>query len=327
MLRLIAVLLAGVGLFSRGNADAGQFKVLVVHSYHRELPWTVQCDRGIDEVFDGIATLDRVYLDTKRIPESEFAGRAEAAMKIFQRFDPDLVMLGDDNALRLLGPRMAESGKPVVFFGINNNPRSYFEEAIPDNVTGVLERVPLFPWIRHLTRIIPDANTALVLMDESPTSRAVVDVNFMDRKQVFIDGVGVSYKMARNWSEWQRVILEQKGLDFITMPLYHNLKDASGRYVPVEEVIRWSSANSPVPIFAYQDSAVGDDGAAGSYVIFGEEHARLAARIAKDILKGKTAHPPSASMDQQGRFFFNKKQLARFGLMLPEDIRSRAEFR
>lgn len=327
MLRLIAVLLVVAGLFSSGNADADQFKVLVVHSYHRELPWTVQCDRGIDEVLEGIATLDRVYLDTKRITESEFAGRAEAAMKNFQRFDPDLVMLGDDNALRLLGPRMAESGKPVVFFGINNNPRSYFEKAIPDNVTGVLERVPLFPWLRHLIRIIPDPKHALVLMDESPTSRAVVDVNFMDRKQVFIDGVGVSYKMARNWSEWQRVILEQNGLDFITMPLYHNLKDASGRYVPVEEVIRWSSANSPVPIFAYQDYAVGDDGAAGSYVIFGEEHARLATHLARDILEGKTPRPPSASMDQQGKFFFNKKQLARFGLILPEDIRSRAEFR
>ncbi|WP_022662245.1 ABC transporter substrate-binding protein [Paucidesulfovibrio longus] len=327
MLRLIAVLLAVAGMLPAWNADAGQFKVLVVHSYHREMPWTVQCDRGIHEILGEIAQLDMVYLDTKRIPESEFAGRAEAAMDVFRRVDPDLVMLGDDNALRLLGPRMADSGKPVVFFGINNNPRKYFREGIPGNVTGVLERVPLFPWLRHLIRIIPDPKTALVLMDDSPTSRAIVEVNFMDRKQVFLDRVSVGYEMAANWAEWQQVILGHRKYDFITMPLYHNLRDASGRYVPVEEVIRWTSEHSPVPIFAYQDYAVGDDGAVGSYVIFGEQHARLAALIARDILEGKTPRPPSASMDQQGTFFFNKKQLARFGLTLPEDIRSRAEFR
>ncbi|MGE4292109.1 MAG: ABC transporter substrate-binding protein [Desulfovibrio sp.] len=327
MLRFMAALVAVAGLIFGWDAFASQPMVLVIHSYHPDLPWTGQCDQGIENALGKVAQLDHVYLDTKRIPESEFAAQAEAAMDTFRRLDPDLVMIGDDNALRLLGPRIAESGKPVVFFGINNNPRKYFEKNIPANVTGVLERVPLFPWLRHLIRIIPAPKTAFVLMDDSPTSRALVEVNFMDRKQVVIDGVRVDYALAKNWTEWKQRILTSDSHDFITMPVYHNLKDASGVHVPVESVIRWTSEHSTVPIFAYQDYAVGDDGTVGAYVIFGEQHASLAALMARDILEGKMPSLPTTSMDQQGQFFFNKKQLARFGLTLPEDIRSRAKFR
>lgn len=321
-MKYLFIIVVTMTMLMCGDVSAAQKKVLIIHSYHRDLPWIEQCNRGISSILTPTFLLEYVYLDTKRIPKSQFQDKAEAAMSVFRRFNPDVVMTGDDNALRLLGPRIAATGTPVVFFGINNNPRSYFS-TIPDNVTGVLERVPLFPWIRHLATILPHATKALVLMDNSPTAEAIIEVTFADRKKAFVDGISVEYAVAANWTEWQRIISELNSYDFITMPIFHALKSTSGIHIPVEEAIRWTSQNSPVPVFAYQDYAVNDTGVVGSYVIFGEAHGRLAARIAKDILEGENPVLPPTYMDQEGRFYFNKKQLERFGLSLPDSIRQK----
>ncbi len=306
-----------------GAARAGI--VLAIHSYHTDLAWTAQCMRALDNVLAGNHAVSHVFMDTKRIPESEFQARADAAMERFRELAPDLVILSDDNALRLLGPPLARTGTPVVYMGINNNPRSYFD-AIPPQVTGVIERVPLFPWTRYLREIVPGPSNMLVLMDDSLTTRAIIDVTFGERKTITFGGRIVTYKVAADWDEWRWTVLHSRSYGLIVMPVFHSLEDGAGRHVPVEKVVRWTSANSPVPVFANQDYAVTDEGVVGAYVLRGESHARVAALMAKDILEGKNVRDLPVVNDQNGTFVFNKKQLARFGLTLPEEIGKLAVF-
>ena len=313
-------------LFLVGELAAAQGRVLVVHSYDEDLAWTQQCDRGIASILTPSAQLRRVYLDTKRIPSTEFQARADAAFRVFEEYRPDLVMLGDDNALRLLGPRMAATGVHVVYFGINNNPRAYFDR-LPDNVTGVLERVPIFPWIRLIKDFMPGARNFLVLMDDSPTAHAIARNAFRGQRRVFLDGSVVERRETGSWEEWQRVVLGTVDQDVIVMPVYHALTDASGEHVPYDQVVEWTSANSRVPVFATQDYAVGDNGVVGAYVVQGEDHGRIAARIAKAILDGREVKDVAALGGQGGQLFFNQRQLERFNLVLPDSIRARARFR
>ncbi|MUM76880.1 hypothetical protein GKC30_04445 [Pseudodesulfovibrio sp. F-1] len=326
MRKFLILLMVVLGL-SLGSADCqGQERVLVIHSYDLDLEWTNQCNRGISSVLADKFLLDHVYLDTKRIPESEFQRRSAEALQTFRRLDPDVVMLGDDNALRLLGPAISETGTPVVYFGINGNPRNYLNP-MPRNVIGILERIPLFPWIRYLCGIVPDTRRVLVLMDESPTSAGLVEVTFGARRQVEFDGCTVSYETTNSWDQWQRLVLAPERHDLILVPVFHSVKDAGGTHVPYEEVIRWTSKNSSVPVFATQDYAVGDDGVVGAYTIFGEEHGRMAALMVKGILEGVDMLELSVAADQKGLFYFNKKQLDRFGLILTEEVRNQAIFR
>ena len=318
-----AVLVAAAWFMVSCVAYAGRGTALVVHSYHPALAWTRQCTQGIDQILEDVATVRHVYLDTKRIPEPEYEGRADEAMAVFRSLHPDVVMLADDNALRLLGPPIASTGVPVVYLGINNNPREYFD-TIPANVTGVIERVPLFPWIRYLREIMPEASRVLVLMDASPTSRAILDVNFGPRKAIVFDGGSIEYKLAAHWDEWRRTVLGAGIYDLIVMPVFHALEDESGNHIPVEEVVGWTSTHTPVPVFANQDYAVCDDGVAGAYVIQGEPHARLAAGMAKAILSGVNPASLPLQNDHNGTFYFNKKQLRRFGLTVPGFIRAQA---
>ena len=326
MKRLPVFLLTATIILVSCSAFASQKNVLVIHSYHPSLAWVRQYTLGITEVFADTAALAHVYLDSQRASGPEMANHVEKAMAIFRDLKPDVVMTCDDDALRLLGPRILDTSTPLVFLGVNNNPRSYFN-TIPGGMSGVLERVLLFPWIRHLRKIIPNATTALVLMDDSKTAESILAVTFADRKQVMVDGIRVEYRQAGDWDQWQRFVLESKSHDFIAMPVYHSLKDKAGRHVPVEKLIRWTSANSPIPMFAYQDYAVGDDGVVGAYVIQGEMHGRRAALLAKDILEGRGAQSTYFITDTEGVFFFNKKRLKEFGLTLPDSIQSRTRFK
>eukprot|EP00831_Metopus_contortus_P012386 TRINITY_DN14990_c0_g1_i1.p2 TRINITY_DN14990_c0_g1~~TRINITY_DN14990_c0_g1_i1.p2 ORF type:complete len:219 (-),score=32.73 TRINITY_DN14990_c0_g1_i1:1046-1702(-) len=212
------------------------------------------------------------------------------------------------------------------YFGINGNPRSYFSP-MPENVIGILERIPLFPWARYLTEIVPDVRNMLVLMDDSQSSRGLVEVTFGEREQFEFNDCTISYKTTSDWAQWQRIVLEPDAYDVILTPLYHALKDDTGAHVSYEEVIRWTSKHSAAPVFATQDYAVGDDGVVGACTIFGEEHGRMAALLVKGILEGGDLLELSVAKDQKGTFYFNRKQLKRFGLTLPQSIRNQAIYR
>ena len=227
---------------------AAQKRILLIQSYDPSLPWTVQCERGIRSVLPESVSLDIVYLDTKTKTPADYRGNVDAAMASFERTKPDLVMLGDDNALRILGPTIADTGVPVVYFGINNNPRSYFTN-LPANVVGVIERIPLFHWVRVLTGVVPDAQNILVLMDDSPTAKAIFDTNFMGRQSVAFDGRTVSCALIGEWARWQDKILAD-GYDFILMPIYHALKDRDGGHVDYQTVVTWTSEHSAAYLFS-----------------------------------------------------------------------------
>jgi len=306
-------------------ASAGQGNVLVVQSYSRDLAWTRQCDRGIAEALADKASIVTVYLDTKPTPPEEHVRKADEALDLFRRLSPDVVLLGDDNALRLLGPAVARTGTPVIYFGINNNPRNYFEY-LPDNVGGLIERISLLQWIRLIGEIMPSAENFLVLMDGSPTADAIASTVFKGETTLAYHRLAVTLRSTGRWEEWRRIV-EKGGFDAVVMPVFHALKDASGRHVPYGEVVAWTSRHSAVPVFATQDYAVGDDGVVGAYVVYGEKHGYLAGSMAARLLDGERMQDISAQGDQPGVFVFNERQLNRFGLVLPKSIREQSAFR
>lgn len=324
--RIIVGLLALLFLFAIGREVlAAQNRVLIVYSYEKELAWTQQCDEGIRKALPQNVLIDRFYMATKRIPQEEFESKAAEALEEFKRIQPDLVILSDDNALRLLGPEISAAGVPVVYLGINGNPREYFE-TLPDNVAGVIERIPLLHWVRILFDIVPKADSLYVMLDGSPTADAIIKSAFQGRSSINYDNKNIYWEQTTDWESWKRAVLDaDEGI--ILMPIYHALKDSEGVHVPMGKVISWTAANSRVPVFATQDYAVGEQGVVGALVVVGEEHGFLAGTIAKKALEGVPLHQLSVLDDQKGAYYFNKNQLRRYKLTLPKRIREMANYR
>ena len=298
--------------------------VLVVQSYHPSLDWTRLTDQGIADILGTAHDIHAIHMDTKRLPAASHAQRADLAWDEFRRLAPDLVMVGDDDALRLLGPRLAQSRVPFVYFGINNNPRAYFE-TLPPTMIGLLERTPVIPWLRHLANILPSARRALILFDDSGTSMGIIADTFQKRTVLSVNNLSVRYKIARDWRDW-REIVRTGGHDLLVTPTFHAIQNHSGHSEKWTDVIAWTAANSPVPVFSNQDYTVHDAGVVGAFTLQGREHGRTAATMARELLDGKRPRDAGHKSDLTGRFVFNQKGLDRHGIRLPEDIRRMANF-
>ncbi len=301
--------------------------VLVIESYHAGFQWDADYTRAIEDLLAESSDLIFVQLDTKRRPESEHAASAEQAWNRYLTLQPDLVILGDDNALKYLGQRLATTDTPVVYLGINNNPRNYFLNR-PANISGVLERPLMKRSIVYMSTIMDQTlNKVLVLFDDGTTSNTIYNEVFSGGSGRSIGPVEVDVRLIGDYSAWQQAILTAPalGYDAIMVGLYQTIKSASGEHVPEQEVISWSSANTSRPLFGFWTFAVGPDKTIGGYVLDGYEQGRLAATMAKSALAGAPL-PRLPQTSSEGRFVFSRSQLSKWQIELPQDIATQSTF-
>ncbi|MCB9481336.1 MAG: sugar ABC transporter [Desulfobacteraceae bacterium] len=263
-------------------------------------------------------------MDTKDFKESAFQ-MADKAWHKFNEVKPDLVILGDDAALKYLGPKLSKTDTPVIFLGINNNPREY-DIIGKKNITGVLERPLMKRSISFISRIVkPVPEKILILFDSGITSKASVE---NELKQIHMEDTATDIKLISSFKDWKQTVLdsEKNGYDVIIVGLYQTLTDENGKNVNGKDVLNWTSENTPVPPFAFWDFSAGKNKTIGGYVLFGESQGKAAAEMAVKILKGTPPVQIRIEIPEKGHFLFSKSQLKKWEITLPDEIMSRASF-
>ncbi len=302
--------------------------ILVIESYHAEYPWDISYKEGLEQVLGKSYHLLYFPMDTKRIPASEFKNRAQLAFEEYQRINPELVILGDDNALKFVGPKLAGKKTPVVYLGINQNPRNYNMFG-PANITGVLERPLMKRSILYFKEILnPQPKKILVLFDTGATSRSSVQMIFRGKNSTYIGGIRTDLRLIGKLSDWENTVLSSKtdGYDAIIVGLYHTITDEAGNHADAGSILEWTSRNTPLPPFCFWDFTVGPKKTIGGLVLFGKIQGQTAGRTALKILSGtrpKDIHPVAA---EKGRLLFSKSQLKKWKIKIPNQILNEVEY-
>ncbi|QBF83804.1 hypothetical protein EXU30_14745 [Shewanella maritima] len=314
-------LIAGLLLLISGYGVSAE--LVFIHSYHFEYPWVVEYREGFNRVIAD-ASVHEFEMDTKRRPPSEFAQVTEQAWQFIQAKQADVVVLADDNALKHVGPKLVEHRIPFVFLGINANPRQYI--AMTEFSSGVLERPLLKRSAVLVTKVMPKVKKVLVMMDKSVTSDAIIDSSFDSQLRQSLSGVEVDIVGAQDYSHWQQLVerAPEQEFDAIIVGVYARLKE-HGRHVPIDEVTRWTSANSELPVFAFWSYSVGKDKAIGGLLISALEQGETAASHVNTFLR--TGKMPAIATPKRGAFVFSQAELARWGIVLPADIKQKAQIK
>lgn len=319
MQKLIVSLLA---LFVAGFDASAFSSISIVHSYHKEYAWEQSLTSGLLDTLPRNATLDHFYMDTKRLPKAQHAQQAEKALLQLEAKRPDLIILCDDNAARYLGPKLKNRPTPVVYVGLNRNPRDY--GLFPaDNMTGVLERPLIKRSLHSMCRLVnPDDTKVLILFDTDSTSDAVLHEAFEGETSFQMGKVQVTIKQFELVTEWQNALLkaEPDGFDTVYIGLYHTLRTKSGEHVPDEEMIAWANAHATVPIFAFWDFAVGKGKTIGGHVLSARDQGLAGGEIASEILAGTPPATIAPRSAKSGEYQFSMFELNRFGVTLPQII-------
>lgn len=319
------VLSCAIALVVSFSALAAQ-KVLVIESYHSEYLWDQSYLKGIRDTLGNEYQVLTFQMDTKRVPKDEYQAKADQAWAYYEETKPDIVILGDDNALKFLGQRFNDSGTPTVFLGINSNPRALGVQKMK-NVTGVLER-PLFKRnIANLNKIMGGKlRSLLVLFDSGNTSKAAVDEAFKGKSTLKVGKVKAKLQLIGEEERWHQVVKDAKaaGHQAIIVGLYHTIVNDAGKHIPANDVLSWTSENTSVPAFSFWDFAVGKGKGIGGLVIFGEEQGQLAAGMVKKILSGAKPSEITPIIAKKGRYYFSQAELDKWQLTLPEAIKAKA---
>ncbi|MBF0190546.1 MAG: hypothetical protein HQL99_05275 [Magnetococcales bacterium] len=258
--RLILLLTTVMAALPHDLPASPKKRILVVSSYHREYLWSQETHRGVsaallelgyldhpdqvttytrtDTVESSQAVVQKVWMNTKNKSDpSELAVTTRRILEQAQQFQPDLLLLGDDNAVRHIGSHYLDTPVPVVFWGINIWPLKYglldSLEKPGHNVTGVYQPGYMQDGLELLTRLVPGIQTLAILSDDSETSLAKVKDLHRKAEQGALPVRIVGTVVTNHESEWKKGALALASqADAIFLANHHTIKDAEG--LPVD---------------------------------------------------------------------------------------------
>ncbi|WP_169338288.1 ABC transporter substrate-binding protein [Colwellia piezophila] len=327
----ITIILLLCSAYTFGQIAENKPTILVIHSWH-DILWDRLWGKALHDKLSNKYQLVRYDLDAMRITPEQLKINSNKAWDLFQSLEPSLVILGDDAALDQMGLRFANK-LPVVYLGINNNPRSLIGTVIPSNITGVIER-PLYERaLRHIVKLLPvDADRVLFLNDVEQNGASVTNISsiFKGNTTTKVGNVIIELKIISQWEKWQQTVIDAKssGYDAIIFDSRYLLFDKNGTYVePEAGVVKWMAKNSELPMFSFYEDSIGPQLSAGGWVLSGYGIGLAAADIVKDILEnGKKPIEIYPVNYQKGEYIFSRTQLKRWGIILPENIHNQATF-
>jgi ABC-type uncharacterized transport system substrate-binding protein len=296
----IAIRLLGIGAIAglihagsaTAQAPAKTFKILHIMSYHSPFAWTDGQLDGFKEALGAVPTEYKVFqMDTKRhstTAEKESAGKEAKAL--IASWKPDLVYTTDDDVQEYVAKYYVNKNTPFVFSGVNTDPKVYGFEG-SKNITGIMEREHIAESVRLLKAIAPQTRRLVAVFDDAVMWQPVMARMRTELAQVR-DIEIVAWDTIYTYDEYKRKIKDYPTkADAIALIGVFHFKDAAGKNVPYEEVLRWTAENSKLPDLSFWAVRV-DNGTLCSVTVSAREQGIAAGNMARAILvEGKS---PSA---------------------------------
>lgn len=340
---VVAVL--GLALPVQGASQ--KLKIVLVDSYHREYLWSQYTHEGFakgllkrdyldnqtqaDELLkngtveSSKAIIRILWMDTKR--KSSKAELTDATVQIteqIKQFQPDLLFLGDDNAANYIGNQFLDTKLPIVLWGINSTLAKYGlvdSDAHPGhNVTGVIEVNYFAKGLELVKQLVPSVKTFAVLSDDTESGRAHAKSAEYMAQQGRLPLQLVEIVTTENFDEWKRKALELQEKVDAFLVVSNSAKDAHGKYVPDEEVMRWYLEHIHKPDVARSRRLV-TMGVLCTADGSGQMQGIEAVRIAHDILSGgmnPATYP--AYTPGRGPLIVNRQRAQMLGIALTPEM-------
>ncbi|HRD65973.1 MAG TPA: ABC transporter substrate binding protein [Candidatus Competibacter sp.] len=176
---------------------------------------------------------------------------------------------------------------PFVFSGVNKDPNIY-RFVGSKNIAGVLEQEHFVESVNLLRQIVPGVKRIAAVFDGDAMWDPVI-ARMRERIAQVPEVEIVSWDRIQTFDEYQRKIAEYPNrADAIALIGIFNFKDAQGKNVPYQDVLRWTAENSSLPDFSFWIDRV-HYGTLVAVTVSEIEQGLAAGRLARAILvEGKS---------------------------------------
>jgi ABC-type uncharacterized transport system substrate-binding protein len=310
MKKLLVLAVAAAALAaSPAHAQLAGKKVLYVNSYHAGYEWSDGMEAGAKAVLvpAGVAlTFHR--MDTKRHQDEAFRKQAALdAQAAIVAQKPDLVLLGDDPAVKyLLVPYFKDAAIPFVFCGVNWEAGKY---GLPfKNATGMVEVALVKELLENMKEYAKGPKIGFLTVDseteriELPYLKKALGLNFAEEKLV------------KTTAEWKDAFAKmQSETDMVLLGNVAGIVDWNE-----VDATAFAAANSKVITGGTYDFLM-------PFVMLGftkvaEEQGQWAGKTALEVLKGKPAGSIAIAANKQAKILINPKLGAKAGIVFKADL-------
>lgn len=330
------------------TAMAAKKRIFVVSSYHPEYLWSQSTQEGLTQAMLDYGYLDdpaqaaaftaddavetstvvarKVWMDTKRrSTATQMATATARIMEELEAFEPDIVLLGDDNAANYIGNQLLDTDTPVIFWGINGLPLKYglveSMDAPGHNITGVWQAGYHQESMELLHRLVPGAKTFAVLACDSVSARPKAKQIRALARRGKLPLELVDIVLTNSFSEFRRRTLElAEQVDAFFILNHDTMKDDEGRHVDMLTVGRWYLENIRKPEVSHEDQFV-REGMLATANDSGFNQSYTAFQMAYDVLEqGLNPGRMRTKTPARGPLMVNRTRAEMLGIDLESSI-------
>ncbi len=201
---IVLLLVIFVGMSTTFSKE--KIKAFIVHSYESNNVCGVPQGDGIigplKKKFGNNIIFETHFMNTKTVNSSKEKMKkdAQVVLQKINKYRPDVVFTIDDNAFREVGLKLHNRSFPVIFTGMNGQPKKYNKtKKFLDkkgnpiaNITGVYEKLHVQTSLRVVRQIIPSLKKIIFLLDKTPTGNAI-DIQL--RRELKNNKTGIEYEI------------------------------------------------------------------------------------------------------------------------------------
>lgn len=194
-----------------------RYRVLYINSYNEGYPPS-------DEIMQALAKnlptdsfeLKIEFLNSKIESSADnIHQRVDSILKLMYEFQPDIVVISDDNAMKyLVEPYASEIRVPIVFCGINWSAGQY--QFSKNQITGMLEVLPLTSGLQTLKALYPQSKTLAVLSENTLSEKnntSLLDTLYRNL------GFTPEYFLVDSFAAWKQAFIQaSEKFDIIYTP-------------------------------------------------------------------------------------------------------------
>ena len=291
-------------------------RIFYVNSYHAGYGSSDDIMKGMSKVLGGEnVEIKTFFMDSKRkSSETEMQESVKEALTGIKDFSPEVLIVSDDNAVKyLVQPYFNGNKIPVVFCGVNWSAEAY---GLGENITGMLEVLPLGKLLSMVKKNYPDAKKLCVLSEESlseQNNKTILDTLYQNL------GLEVQYSLAEDFETWKRMFVDANNtVDIIYMPTNGAIKNWDN-----EEAKLWVNDHLKIPAVTCDDFMM-------PFCVFGltkvaSEQGEWAAKTALEILSGKKPSEIPYTKNSESKAWLNENLAKKIDFKIGEEIANQCE--
>ena len=298
-------------IISAHNAHAES--CFYINSYHEGYEWGDRIQAQFARDTQDVCRTTYHYLNAKNDSVEKLKNKGVEIANLIALQQPDIVIAADDAASHyVVGPFLKNGRIPVVYVGINWDPKPYGYPM--DNATGMTEIWPVEDMLSVVQHAIRNLQQIAIVTGAGALERTDAEEI---KKICNRNDVGLTTYFVNNFEDWKKAVANAQSADAINLGTNQGIKNWNEA-----EAISWLKTHNHRFTFASQDFM-------RPYVMFSlskspEEFGHWAALLTKAILKGDQPWQIPIIPNHQFIPYYNESLLNLTPFKLPSTVQRHA---